>query len=119
MTLTILVLLGAACDEEPEASDDTMGETGAQDRPTTILELEGDVAAGGALFTTQECSTQACHGSDGIQGEAPDLNLRVPVLSDEEIVYVLLDGRGAMPPQSRLSDQQLADVIAWLNESFA
>lgn len=106
-----LVLTTAACDSEE-------GDGGGGDDNGGILELTGDAAAGQTVFTSGMCSTAACHGSDGNSGSsAPPLSDVVSGRSDEQLIDSVLDGRGAMPPQD-LSDQEMADVLAWLRESF-
>jgi mono/diheme cytochrome c family protein len=84
---------------------------------SAILDLTGDASAGETVFTSGTCSTASCHGADGISGTAPALSSTVPGLSDDGIINSVLDGKGSMPPQD-LSDQEMADVLAWLNASF-
>ena len=63
------------------------------------------------------CSSSGCHGSDGNSGSAPALRDTVSGLSDDQIIDAVLDGKEAMPPND-LEDQQMADVLAWLRQSF-
>ena len=111
------LVLATGCDEE--GSDGGGGETGGDDRASTILGLSGDSAAGATLFASSTCGTAACHGSDGSSGAAtPPLNTSVPAASDEQIVSTFLNGKGSMPAQSNLSDQQLADLLAYVTDTF-
>ena len=95
-----------------------------EDRQTTILGLEGDVMRGATVFTAN-CGTSDCHGADGQGGPdsatpgipAPLTDL-VPAREDEAIVRVMLDGLGDMTSQAGLTDQQLADVLAYVNAEF-
>lgn len=120
------VLLGAAllctgCDsDEDETTSTGDGSTGGGgDRTATILGLSPDPAAGDAVFSGG-CGVAACHGADGDSGPtAMPLSTRIPALSDEMIVGILLNGQGGMPPQDSRSDQELADVVAYLNETFS
>jgi mono/diheme cytochrome c family protein len=97
------------CDDEEE-----------EDRATTILGLSADATAGMAVFQSKGCNTESCHGADGVSGEAPDLTVQVPAASDEQILDSLLNGKGSMPAQaSLLTDQEFADVLAYLNENFS
>lgn len=82
-----------------------------------ILALTGDPAAGEMVFNSKGCTSTACHGADGNSGSAPALSGRVSGLSDDQIIDSVLDGKGAMPPQD-VTDQQMADVLAWLNDTF-
>lgn len=111
LPLLCAVALGG-CDGEEE-----------KDRETKILELEGNASAGEAVFSAN-CGTTDCHGPDGQGGvDAPDpapmpLDVLVGAREDLAIVRVMLNGLGNMTPQSHLSDQQLADVLAYVNETF-
>jgi mono/diheme cytochrome c family protein len=112
LPLLCTVALGG-CDGEEE-----------EDRQTTILGLEGDAAAGEAVFAAN-CGTTDCHGPDGSGGvDAPapgppmPLTTLVQAREDDAIVRVMLDGLGNMTSQADLSDQQLADVLAYVNETF-
>lgn len=100
----------------PVACDSGDGDGGGDDNGA-ILDLTGDAAAGETVFTAGMCATAACHGSDGVSGQAPALDGVVGSRTDEQIIDSVLDGKGAMPPQD-LSDQQMADVLAWLRQEF-
>lgn len=86
-------------------------------RTTSILELEGDDAVGGALFTTK-CS--ACHGPAGMGTDfGPSLAQRVPMRDDEALLQSILLGRGNMPAwKDELTDLNLADIRAFLRATF-
>ena len=111
LPLLCTVALGG-CDGEEE-----------EDRQTTILGLSGDAAAGEAVFAAN-CGMETCHGPDGQGGsmapEPPPMPLTVLVgaREDDAIVRVMLDGLGEMTSQAHLSDQELADVLAYVNETF-
>jgi|GEM_PF-1245817 len=110
--------LATGCDD---GGDDGGGDggSGGDDRAATILGLTGDAAAGGQLFAGGSCATDACHGADGISGSAmPSLEMSVPDTDDATIVDSLLNGKGGMPSQASLSDQQLADVLAYVSDTF-
>jgi mono/diheme cytochrome c family protein len=120
--LKVLVLAGVfavtGCDSGGGSSDGSGGGSGGADRAATILGLTGDAAAGETVFMDNLCSSAACHGPDGTSGTAPALTEQVPAASDEQIVNSLLNGKGDMTPQSALSDQELADVLAYVNANF-
>lgn len=81
---------------------------------------EPDATAGAEKYAVF-CAS--CHGEDGAAGvqvdgvEATDLGEVVPTLDDETLQAAIQDGYGAMPSQ-RLTNNETADVIAWLREVF-
>ena len=93
------------------------GDTASSDRQSDILSLSGDAANGEALFQSM-CTS--CHGSDGSGASGPNLYDRVPLLDESSIVEVLLDGTsGGMPGYSgTLEDQEIADLLAYLLETY-
>lgn len=102
-------LLLPACD-----SDD--GDDGGS-RNDDIKALTGDAAAGEAVFTQGTCGSMGCHGADGVSGTAPSLADVVAGHSDDELINAVLDGSGTMPPND-LEDQEMADVLAWMRQTF-
>jgi mono/diheme cytochrome c family protein len=102
--------------------DDEGGSGGGSGSPVQgILDKipNADVTNGESVYTSL-CGTSSCHGPNGDDGaaNAGDLPNVVPTLSDEDIAIVIVDGQGAMPPQSQLDEQTIADVIAYLNQTF-
>jgi cytochrome c oxidase subunit 1 len=79
--------------------------------------VTGDASAGKAVFTSEGCG--GCHvlsaaGSKGTVG--PNLDQAKP--SEQLVVERVTKGMGAMPPfGDRLSEQQIADVAAYVHES--
>lgn len=82
----------------------------------------GDVVSGGQLFA-RNCL--GCHGTGGRGGIAPEIGNPVfqSAASDDFIVQTIRNGRAntAMPAFQRpeapsLSDQDIADVLAYLRE---
>lgn len=102
LIIAVLVSLGAGCAN--------------QDRVDAVLKKEGDTAKGEVLFE-DDCAT--CHGSDGQGTNAgPDLTGSKP---DEDTqkdwVGTILDGGGDMPAfGDEYSDQEVANVLAWLEK---
>lgn len=120
-TLFLTAALGVAggCDDGGDDGGDSGGGTGGEDRAAAILAIEGDAAAGQMVFQGNSCSVDACHGADGVSGMSmPSLDVSVPNASDAQIVTTFLNGKGSMPPQAQLSDQQLADVLAYVSNTF-
>ena len=59
-----------------------------------------------------------CHGADGGgTSRGPALAEEVREESDEDLVDQIVNGGGDMPPQD-VSDQEAADVLAFLRETF-
>lgn len=119
MRLTLLLTLCTAlflpaCNNEEE-EDDEGGNTDPA-RIDAILALQGDATAGQTAFA--RCSAASCHGADGNSGStgAP-LSEEIPELTDERIIDVVLGGYEAMPAQN-LADQEMADLLAYLHETF-
>ncbi len=101
----ILTALLMACGDK---SDDTSG-----DRVSTITALSGDSTSGEALYTSN-CS--GCHAADGSGGAGPALMGDLP--DAEEIAETVINGKESMPSFDSLSDQDIADVIAYLQATF-
>lgn len=73
-----------------------------------ILALEGDPQFGELSFEVN-CAT--CHGLDGRGGTGP----RIAGYEDgENFVVVLLGGQGTMQPFESLGDQEIADLLAFV-----
>ncbi|MFO7561188.1 MAG: cytochrome c [Enhygromyxa sp.] len=132
VVLAALVLLAACAEDEDsnpelEVAPETAPETEQHDdhacttaermRVEAILDRTPDKAAGAQLYT-QTCATVLCHGTDGVGGPAPSLAETIPAHSDAELGCVLLLGPGEMTSLESLSDQQLADVIAYVRATF-
>lgn len=95
----LMVALAAACGGEETRAD-------------VILGLTGDVANGETLYGTN-CAL--CHGTAGEGVENLGAALAGATLSDEEVVNVLLNGNDeGMTPFDLLTDQELADVTAFV-----
>lgn len=93
------------------------------DHPRTqgVLDLTGDATAGQTVFT-MICGTSACHGPDGNTPGTADtkkLSDEIPHRDDRDVVNIILKGEEAMPPQEAiLNDQQIADVLAYVRDTF-
>ncbi|MEN9786969.1 MAG: hypothetical protein RLZZ299_2233 [Pseudomonadota bacterium] len=78
-------------------------------RVDAIVALEGDAANGATLYTTN-CA--GCHGADGQGGSAP----RATGRDAAEVASVVLGGEDEMPAYADpFDDQEIADIIAWLD----
>jgi mono/diheme cytochrome c family protein len=81
----------------------------------------GDPVAGEKVFEST-CAQSNCHGPDGTgsdpTSQADDLNKVVPALSDAEIEVRIKEGFGLMAPVGGLSNQDVANVIAYVRQEF-
>ncbi len=81
-------------------------------------QTNGDPAAGREVF---EANCAMCHGQDasGMMGMHPSLRGAVERLSLEGVAVTIRNGRDTNPPmpsfEGRLSDQEIEDVIAYLD----
>lgn len=94
-----------------------VGCEGSEDAPS-VVQLDfasGDAAAGQTTFA-QTCAP--CHGADAKgTGAGPNITGEVNELAEDELAGIIKNGYENMPAQN-LSDQQVVDVIAWLEQSF-
>lgn len=85
-------------------------------RAADVVALDGDVANGETEYQ-RLCAT--CHGADGGGGQGfPDLTVDVPASTDEEIVVFMLEGPDSMPSFASQEDQVLADLLAFMRDSW-
>lgn len=80
-------------------------------RASTVLTKTGVAADGEKVFLSNSCG--GCHGANGkgITGSGP--NLLTASSKGEKFVDVIIAGDGSMPSYPKLTDQQLADLLAW------
>jgi mono/diheme cytochrome c family protein len=85
-------------------------------RAVKILRRVADPIVGEAHFQ-KNCTP--CHGPEGLgTNTAPNLNDRVPFMNDHELTVRLLLGKSPMPSWSHLPDDHLADLRAYLRQTF-
>ncbi len=85
-------------------------------RAERVLAATGDALNGASLFAAN-CAR--CHGADGTGDFGPNLYERVPMRDDETLARRLLLGLGPMPAwDSVFSDQELADLLVFLRDTF-
>jgi mono/diheme cytochrome c family protein len=113
-TLPILSLNAAAC------SDSETTDPGG-DRKSAILALTGDATAGQAIFE-DTCGLEGpCHMDDGTPGassDAPDLTTELSGFSDDQVLDAVLNGKGDMTKQDFLSDQEIANALAYIRSEW-
>lgn len=95
LLITTMMLLTTAC--------------GPDERVRTIVSLTGDVTAGKTLF---EGNCLGCHGASGTGGSY-QVNI-TNVNDDEKVADIVLSGDGDMPAFDSWSDQEVADVVAYV-----
>jgi mono/diheme cytochrome c family protein len=101
-----LGLLGGACGVTAE---------GGEGRAEAILALEGDAVAGADVYDA-ECSL--CHGLNGEGASGPTMAAAVEPHDRASLVDVLLQGAGDMPSFEELPDQDVADVVTYLEDTW-
>lgn len=110
--LTLTLAFTVACGDKDTGSD---SDSGGDSQIDAILALTGDSAAGATTFAN---TCAGCHGADGASGYAANLVEEIPEKDDAFIVGVIINGYdGGMPAQD-LSDQEVADVLAYCRETF-
>ncbi|MBX7100163.1 MAG: cytochrome c [Myxococcaceae bacterium] len=124
LVLLASLVLSAGCGGAASTTG-TTGTTGTDysTRASAIAALSGSVSSGGALYKSTASPTCAsCHLADG-SGQPPTTpGLIEPAANDtdEELATAILKGGDAMKSYaSSLSDQQVADLIAYLRSAFA
>jgi sulfite dehydrogenase len=113
------LLVVAACGSQGEisATPETVVGSVPQSTTETVEVPEGDAAAGSEVFASAGCGS--CHtladaGTSGTVG--PNLDEVQP--SAENAYEQILNGGGGMPPyEGQLSEQEIADVTAYVVEA--
>jgi cbb3-type cytochrome c oxidase subunit III len=111
---TATVVAFAAC-----GGDDDTASTAANCDVTSITSLMGNATFGGTTYNSL-CGSSACHGATGDGGatNAGHLTELIPMRSTEQIAATVKCGKGAMPAQSQLTAQDIANVVAYVEETF-
>ncbi len=96
-------LLMVGCGSESTSSDDA--------RAATVAALTGDVTAGASVYAAN-CTN--CHGANGKSGSTRK-NVASDAAGDRtQAIKKVINGGGGMPVFASLSDQEIADVVAYL-----
>ena len=110
-------------DDTDTDTDDTDTDTDTDDTDTDDTNTDtddtdsgADLAAGETVYMAT-CGSDYCHGSNGVDGSAPDHPDVIPTYSDEDLENVIQNGTGYMGGQG-LTDQELADVMLYLRTTF-
>ena len=114
--LAFTLAFTAACGDKDTATDSGGGDSGdSNSEVDAILALTGDATAGGTTFAN---TCAACHGADGASGYAANLVEEIPSKDDAFIVNIIINGDGGGMPAQDLSDQEVADVLAYVRATF-
>lgn len=134
MTRMMVVVAGIAvagligCGDDDATGSSGSGGTGgsggsATGRVADVLALTGDATAGTTVFDGS-CGQANCHGSDGTasNSNARDLTTFASTITDAQLIQIIIDGsvgQNVMPPLgSQYSDQEIADVVAYVRATF-
>lgn len=84
-------------------------------RVEPIIALTGDATNGRALYVSKKCND--CHGENGRGGFGVDLGSEdVHGTDKDELANTILVGYWFMPAfRSKLTDQEVADLLAYLD----
>ncbi|HLR52075.1 MAG TPA: cytochrome c [Candidatus Avamphibacillus sp.] len=74
----------------------------------------GETASSGEEIYQNNCS--ACHGDDLSGNSGPDLTDVGSNYSADEIVNIIHEGKGGMPAQTQVSDEDAETLANWLVE---
>ena len=81
--------------------------------PVAVAAVTGGAGNGKELFTANGCI--ACHAADLSGGIGPKLAGRTPAdLTEDRIRSQVRNGGNGMPAFEKITDQQLADIIAFI-----
>ena len=84
--------------------------------PDPALSLTGDADSGAGVY---DATCKACHPTDGSPGVGPSMSAWMGANEDAATASIIRNGKGiGMPSFPNLSDQDVADLLAWLNREF-
>jgi len=113
---SLVVACGDATAAEGTGVEETSDAGFVSPRVGVILELDGSTSRGLAVY---QGACEACHLASGRGvaegGIGKDLAVWLGDHDDEAVVVAILGGRPGMPAfGGSLTDEQIADVVAWL-----
>lgn len=74
----------------------------------------GDAASGERIYKQEDCAS--CHGETGDGGSGGSLG-SIHGMEDLELWEFIYYGTDGMPDYPHLSEQEIADMIAWMREA--
>ena len=112
-TVAAVVQVTAAPPTEAPTQAATAAATAATAAPVAAAAVTGGVGNGKELFTANGCI--ACHAADLSGGIGPKLAGRTTAdLTEDRIRSQVRNGGNGMPAFEKITDQQLADIIAFI-----
>lgn len=89
-------------------------------RSDAILALDGDATAGATVYA-DNCAV--CHAASGLGVDDGGTGMNLTEAAgetseDAEFAGILLNGEGDMPSFSELTDQEIADVLAYIHDGL-
>lgn len=115
MTLGLMTVM--ACDGGAETTDSTADTDAASDTDTTSGEIVADAAAGAEVYGD---ACIVCHKVDGMGGGThPDLVAYASANTAADVQDFVENGGSGMPAfGSTLTEQEIADVVAYVMSEF-
>ena len=83
----------------------------SSDRAIEISKLETDPTRGKSLYQTL---CKGCHGARGTGRSGPNLVTHIQHHDVDEFADYILEGPGSMPSFDHLENQEIADLIAYI-----
>ncbi|TVQ90238.1 MAG: cytochrome c [Deltaproteobacteria bacterium] len=119
--LSIALLCLTACGDAPDSTDfssqsDTIVDSGTHSETEANLStdtLDDPSIERGQVVYRNRCSS--CHGMSGTGGTGPNLDVRVPGLTEAELRSVIRDGSGSMQGVgASINDFDLDSLVLYL-----
>ncbi len=117
MPLLFLALL--ACPVSPDSGGETAADTGSDTAADTDTDTGVEEELTGAELYEAHCS--ACHGDDGtgVRNQGPNIVPELAKLSDDQIVEIILNGKGRNEmPAIRVTEEEARRIVDFMRESF-
>jgi len=113
----LLFLALLACPASPDSGGDTATDTSNDTAADTDTGVE-EALTGAELY---EAHCSACHGDDGtgVRNQGPNIVPELAKLSDEQIVEIILNGKGRNEmPAIGVTEEEAQRIVDFMRESF-
>lgn len=113
-TLSVLLIAGAMglAYAKPKALTNTGAVTVDAGAQTNDADSKAKITAGMDVYTKRGCVT--CHGGDGKMGYMGAKPLTQSQMNDQQMGEMIRNGKTPMPPNTDISDEDLANLIAFV-----